>query len=143
MATLVQGFIKLQLNTGTSGTPTWTNIPGVFDTSGGGQSTNKIDATDYDTPAGTREYIPGIREQNGFQASMHYEQGDATQEVLFTAEAANEPKEFRVRFGTGAGAKASRFSAVPALSLAAPVEGKVTYQLNLEPLAAAVRGSGT
>lgn len=139
MAVLAQGFTKVQLDTATSGGPTFTDIPGVLTVSGGGQPPNRIDATDFDTAPGTKEYISGPRDQSPFSFDMHYEQGNTVQEALFTAEAANTPKTFRIKLGNGAGAKGLTFESVPALSLSAPVDGKVTYSVSLEPLAAAAR----
>ena len=138
MATLAQGFMHLLLGSG-SGTITYANIPGVFGLDGGGFAPNKIDATDFDTPAGTREYISGPREPSPYTFSMHYEQGDTEQEAMFTAMAANAALPFRITFGTGASSKQISFSAVPNLTLSAPVDGKVTYSGTLEPLAAQVR----
>lgn len=133
MAVLAQGFMKLQVDV--SGTQT--DIPGVFDVSGGGRPANDIDATDFDTPAGEMESIPGPRGNSPFTASLHYEPGNTIQESLFTAEADNDPLVFRVKAGT----KGTTFSAVPSLTLAAPVAGKVTYSLTLTPLAAAARAT--
>lgn len=132
-ATLTQGFMKLQVAVSS----TQTDIPGVTNVAGGGRPANDIDATDFDTPAGEMESIPGPRSNSPFTADMHYRPGDAIQESLFTAEAANTPMVFRVKAGT----KGTTFSAVPALSLAAPVAGKVTYSLSLAPLAAAARAT--
>lgn len=137
MAVLVQGFMKLEIDTSATETPTWTNVPGVTNVAGGGRPANDIDATDFDTPAGETESIPGPRGNTPFTFDLQYEPGNATQEILFTAEAANTPKKFRIKAGT----KGTTFSAVPSLSLAAPVAGKVTYSGSLTPLAAAVRGT--
>lgn len=139
MAVLAQGFIKVQMDTATTGGPTFTDIPGALGANGGGFTPNKIDATDLDTPAGTREYISGPREQTAFTFDMHYEQGNPVQEAMFTAEAANTPKTFRIKFGVGAGAKGITFNAVPSMSVAAPVDGKVTYSVSLDPLTTQTR----
>ncbi len=139
MATLVQGFMKLHLGTGA--TPTYAAIPGVTNLNGGGFSPNKIDATDFDTTPGTREYINGPREPSAYTFEMHYQQGDTQQEALFTAEATNAPLPFRVIFGAGAGAKQISFNAVPNLTLGAQVDGKVMYSGTLEPVAAPVRAT--
>lgn len=137
MAVLAQGFMKLLLGTGE--TPTYAVIKGVFGIDGGGFSPNKIDATDFDTPAGTREYINGPREPSAYSFQMHYEQGDTQQEALFTAMATNTAVPFRITLGAGGTGKQISFSAVPNLTLSAPVDGKVTYSGTLEPLAAPVR----
>lgn len=133
MAVLAQGFMKLQVAVAT----VQTDIPGVFNVSGGGRPANEIDSTDFDTPAGEMESIPGPRGNSPFTFDMHYEPGNTVQESLFTAEAANTPIEFRVKAGT----KGTTFMAVPTLSLAAPVAGKVTYSGSLTPVAAAVRAT--
>lgn len=138
MAVLAQGFMKLLLGSG-SGSITYANIPGVTNISGGGATTNRIDATDFDTPAGTREYIPGPREPSPITADLHYEQGDTQQEALFAAHATNTALPFKITFGQGAQAKQIVFSAVPNLTLAAPVDNKVTYSLSLEPVAMPTR----
>lgn len=143
MATLTQGYVKLQMDTASSGGPTWTDFPGVLNVSGGGLSENLIDATDFDTEAGTREYLSGPRESQPFTFDFHYEQGNTVQEAAFAAEAGNVDKKFRVKFGTGGTAKGVVFSSVPSFSLAAPVDGKVTYSGSLRPLAAPVRGTAS
>ena len=137
MAVLAQGFMKLLLGTGA--TPTYAVIRGVFGVDGGGFSPNKIDATDFDTPPGTREYINGPREPSAFSFQMHYEEGDTQQEALFAAMASNTPVPLRILMGDTTTGKQISFSAVPNLTLSAPVDGKVTYSGTLEPLAAPVR----
>lgn len=137
MAVLAQGFMKLEIDTSETETPTWVNIPGVTNVAGGGRPANDIDTTDFDTPAGETESIPGPRGNSPFTADLQYQPLDATQELLFTAEAANTPKKFRIKAGT----KGTVFSCVPGLSLAAPVAGKVTYSLTLTPMQAAARAT--
>lgn len=141
MATLVQGFLKLQVG---SGSPTtYNSIPGVTNLNGGGASENRIDATDFDTTPGTREYINGPREPSPWTADMHYEQGDTYQEALFTAHAANTPLPFRVLFGASSGGKQVTFQAVPNLTLGAAVDGKTMYSLSLSPIAMPTRGAAS
>lgn len=142
MATLVQGYVKVQINTGTVGSPTWVDIPGVLSVSGGGLSPNRIDSTDFDTAAGTKEYLSGPRDQQPFTFDMHYEQGNTYQELLFTNEAANTSTGFRIKFGTSS-PKGVVVYAVPSLSLASPVDGKVTYSVSIEPLSAQSRGAAS
>lgn len=139
MAVLVQGFIKLLLGTGE--TPTYAVIPGVTNLNGGGASENRIDATDFDTTPGTREYINGPREPSPFTADLHYQQGDVQQEALFTAHAANTPLPFKITFGSGGSAKQITFTAVPNLTLGASVEGKTMYSLSLSPNAMPTRAT--
>ena len=133
MAVLAQGFMKMQVAVAT----VQTDIPGVFNVGGGGRPGNEIDSTDFDTPAGEMESISGPRQNTPFSFDMHYEPGNAIQESLFTAEAANTPLEFRVRAGT----KGTTYMAVPTLTLAAPVQGKVTYSVSTTPKAKPVRGT--
>lgn len=140
MATLAQGFMHLLLGSG-SGTISYDNVRGVTNLSGGGFTPNKIDATDFDTPPGTREYISGPREPSPYTFDMHYEQGDTHQEAMFTAMANNTPLPFKVTLGAGATGKQITFDAVPNLTLAAPVDGKVTYSGTIEPLAAPARAT--
>jgi hypothetical protein len=137
MAVLAQGLMKAEIDTSTTGGPTYTNVSGVTNIAGGGRPANDIDATDFDTAAGTTETIPGPRGNSPFTFDLQYEPGDVGQEALFTAEAANTSKLFRIKMGT----KQITFSAVPTLSLSAPVAGKVTYSVSLTPLVAAVRGA--
>lgn len=137
MAVLAQGFMNLEMDTSTSGGPTFSNVPGVTNIAGGGRPGNPIDATDFDTPAGETESLEGPRSNSPFTFDLQYEPGNAVQEALFTAEAANTPKIFRIKAGT----KGTTFSAVPTLTLAAPVAGKVTYSGSLTPMAAAVRAT--
>lgn len=140
MATLVQGFLKLLV--GTPGeTPTFSVIPGVTNLNGGGASENRIDATDFDTPAGTREYINGPREPSPITADLHYQQGDEQQEALFTAHANNTPLPFRITFGSGAQGKQITFNSVPNLTLSAQVDGKTMYSLSLSPVAMPTRAN--
>lgn len=137
MGTLAQGFMKLEIDTSETETPTWVNVPGVTNLAGGGRPANDIDTTDFDTPAGETESIPGPRGNSPFTADLQYEAGNATQELLFTAEAANTPKKFRIKAGT----KGTILRCVPGLSLSAPVAGKVTYSLTMTPMTAAVRAT--
>jgi hypothetical protein len=143
MAVAVQGFMKLEIDTSATETPNYESVPGVFNVSGGGKPGNKIDSTDFDTPVGETESIPGPRQNSPYSFSMHYEPGNAIQKRLFTSEDTNAPVKLRIKFGTGAGAEAIPFSAVPTLTLGAPVEGKVTYDGSVEPLKAANRETVT
>lgn len=139
MAVLAQGFMKLEIDTSTTETPSWEAVPGVFNVGGGGKPANKIDSTDFDTPVGETESIPGPRQNGPYTFGMHYEPGNEIQQRLFTSEDTNTPVKLRIRFGSGAGAQAIPFSAVPTLTLSAPVDNKVTYDGSVEPLKAANR----
>lgn len=139
MATLVQGYIKLLVGAGSP--VVYTAIPGVTSLSGGGFTPNKIDATDFDTTPGTREYLSGPREPSAYTADMHYEQGNVQQEALFTAMASNTPLPFKASFGASSGGKQITFEAVPNLVLGAQVDGKTMYSLTIEPLASPARAA--
>lgn len=138
MGVLTQAFMKLEVDTSTSGGPTYETVRGVTNLAGGGRPGNQIDTTSYDTPPGQSESIEGPRGNAAFTADIHYEPGDAVQELVFIAEATNSPKRFRIKAGT----KSTTFRAVPILTLAAPVAGKVTYSMGLAPLAAALSTGG-
>lgn len=138
MALLTQGFIKVQH--GASEPLDYTTIPGGLELNGGGFSPNDIDATDFDTEPGTRESIPGPRENNPYTMTFHYDPTDETQEALFAAEAANTPAPFRITMGTVGTGKQLTFTSVPSLTLSAPVDGKVTYSMTFKPTAKPVRG---
>lgn len=143
MATAAQGFIKVQIDMSATETPDYQDVKGVFDVNGGGRTDNPIPATDFDTPAGETEEIPGPRGNNPYTFNMHYEQGEETQEKLFTSEATNTPVKIRIKFGSGVSAKGVTYPCVPVLALAASVEGKVTYSASVKPLTAAQRGTAT
>lgn len=137
MAVQAQGFMKLQIETGT--TPAYVDVPGVTNVAGGGLPGAKIDTTNFDTPAGEKESIPGPRDNSPYTFDLQYKPEDATQELLFAAEASNAPAKFRIKMGT----KGITFSAVPTLTLAAPVAGLVTYSGSVEPMAKAARATIT
>lgn len=142
MATLTQGFLKLQLNMGSS-SPNWQDIPGVTVANGLGMAENRVNVTDFDTTPGSNEYMSGPRDPNPLSFTMHYEQGNTQQEALFTAEAANEELEFRLLFGAPSGGKQIVFEGVPSLQLGAPVNGVTTYSGTVTPLQAPVRGNAS
>lgn len=134
MAVQAQGFMKLQIKTGA--TPAWVDVPGVTNVAGGGLPGAKIDTTNFDTPIGEKQSIPGPRDNSPYTFDLQYQPDDETQELLFAAEASNTPAELRIKMGT----KGITFSAVPTLTLAAPVAGLVTYSGSAEPMAKAARG---
>lgn len=132
MAVLAQGFTKLQVQISSA----FVDIPGGTNAAGGGKPPNNIDATNFDTPVGTMESLPGPRTNSPYTFEMQLKPSDATQEALFTAEGANNPLIFRLKTGT----VGTTFSAVPSLSMSSPVAGLVTYSISLNPLSAGVRG---
>lgn len=143
MAILTQGFIKVHLGTVADETTTYAVIPGGLDLNGGGMSPNDIDATDFDTEPGTKETIPGPRENNSYSMSFHYDPASTVQEALFTAEASNTAVPFKISQGAVTTGKQLTFAAVPSLTLAAPVDGKVTFSMSFKPTAKPVRGTYT
>lgn len=65
---------------------TYTKIPGVTSFTPPTTTTETIDATDYDSPAGYREYISGLKEGDESSFEMHFDETDTTQTALYTAQ---------------------------------------------------------
>lgn len=137
MAYLAQGAIKVEVNLGTDETPNWTNVPGVTVANGLGFSENRIDTTDFDTPPGSQESISGARPNVPLTFTMHDEPADAAQLAIHEACDDNEPIGFRLLRGT----LAQTFKSVPVVSLAAPVNGVVTYSVSATPDAKPARST--
>lgn len=129
MPTLAQGYMKLEVDLSATETPDWTSIPGVTVANGLGFSENRIDVTDFDTPAGSTESISGPRQNTPLTFTMHDEPEDEAQIALHEASDDNESLKFRLIRGT----KAQVFTAVPILNLGAAVNGVVSYNGSLTP----------
>lgn len=70
-----------------SGSPVaYTKIPGVKSFDIGSVSAEQLDVTDYDSPAGWREFANGLRSASNGSFVMNYDPGETTQEALRTAE---------------------------------------------------------
>lgn len=137
MAYLAQGAIKVEVNLGTDETPNWTNVPGVTVANGLGFSENRVDTTDFDTPPGSQESISGARPNVPLTFTMHDEPADEAQLAIHEACDDNEPIGFRLLRGT----RAQTFKSVPVVSLAAPVNGVVTYSVSATPDAKPTRST--
>lgn len=139
MAYLAQGAIKVEVNLGTDVSPDWTNVPGVTVANGLGFSENRIDTTDFDSAPGTTESISGARPNVPLTFTMHDEPEDEAQQAIHDACDSNEAIGFRLLRG----ARAQVFTSVPVVSLAAPVNGVVTYSVSATPDAAPTRATVT
>jgi hypothetical protein len=139
MPTLAQGYMKLQVDLSATGTPDWTNVPGVTVANGLGYSENRIDVTDFDTAPGSTESISGPRANTPLTFTMHDEPTDEAQIAILEASDDNESLGWRLKRGT----KAQIFKGVPVVTLAAPVNGVVTYSVSITPDAKPTRGNVT
>lgn len=135
MPVQAQGYLKLDVDLSATETPDWTNVPGVTVASGLGFGENDIDTTDFDTPVGSQESVPGARPNLPLTFTMHDEPEDEAQIAMHTANDNNAPMKFRLRRGT----KAQVFSGVPNLSLTGAVQGIVTYSGSVKPQAKPTR----
>lgn len=139
MAYLAQGAIKVEVNLATGGSPDWTNVPGVTVANGLGFSENRIDTTDFDSAPGTQESISGSRPNVPLTFTMHDEPEDEAQLAIHAACDTNTPIGIRLLRGL----KAQTFTSVPTVTLAAPVNGVVTYSVSCTPDAAPTRNTVT
>lgn len=139
MAYLAQGAIKVEVNLGTDVAPDWTNVPGVTVANGLGFSENRIDVTDFDTAPGTQESISGARPNVPLSFTMHDEPTDEAQLAIHAACDDNEAIGIRLLRGL----KAQEFTSVPNVTLAAPVNGVVTYSVSATPDAKPTRSTIT
>lgn len=139
MAYLAQGAIKVEVNLGTDVAPDWTNVPGVTVANGLGFSENRLDVTDFDTPPGSQESISGARPNVPLTFTMHDEPEDEAQLAIHEACDDNVPIGIRLLRGL----KTQEFKSVPNVSLAAPVNGVVTYSVSATPDAKPVRDTVT
>jgi hypothetical protein len=70
-----------------SGSPlTYTKIPGVSAFDFGAIQSEEIDATDFDSPAGWREFVNGLKSASEGSITLFHDPGDTTHEVLRSAE---------------------------------------------------------
>lgn len=134
-----QGYIHLDVDTSATDTPTWERIDRVTVANGLGFGENRIDTTNFDTPAGTTESISGPRPNQPLTFTMQDDPDSETQVILHEAGDDNESLKFRLVRGT----KAQIFEAVPVLTLGAAVGGVVTYNGSLTPDAKPTRATVT
>lgn len=137
MPSLAQGYMKVEVDLSATETPTWTNVTGVTVANGLGFGENRIDVTDFDTAPGSTESISGARPNTPMTFTMHDEPADAAQTAIHDASDDNESMQWRLRRGT----KAQVFMGVPIVTLAAPVNGVVTYSVSVTPDAKPTRAT--
>lgn len=77
------------------GGTTWTAIPGVVSFSDGETSTEEVDVTDYDSPAGWREFANGLKEGGTGSIVLHFDPSNAVHQALEAA-AGGAAIQFRV-----------------------------------------------
>lgn len=65
---------------------TYTKIPGVKAFDIGAIAAEQLDVTDFDSPAGFREYANGLKSASNGSFTMNFDPGETTQEALRTAE---------------------------------------------------------
>lgn len=129
MAYLAQGAIKVGVNLATDEDPDWTNVPGVTVANGLGFGENRVDTTTFDTAPGTQASMSGPRSNVALTFTMHDEPDDDAQLAIHQASDDNQAMGFRLLRGS----RAQEFSGVPVVSLAAPVNGVVTYSVSVTP----------
>lgn len=142
MAIKTKGNVYLEMDTATTGGPTFTKVPGVFSNDGGGTTTERIDTTDFDTVGNSREYIGGLSEEQPLSFELHYEPGNAVQEAIRAANAAGETKTFRLVFGEQADVAPETYTFTAFITSygvpRGPIEGKLSVPFELQPSAAGV-----
>lgn len=140
MAIRTKGNVYLEMDTATSGGPTFTKVPGVFSNDGGGTTTERIDTTDFDTLGNSREYIGGLSEEQPLSFELHYEPGNTVQEAIRAANAAGATKTFRLVFGEAADIAPETYTFEAFVSSygvpRGPIEGKLSVPFELQPAAA-------
>lgn len=137
MATLVQGAVKVELDTSATETPDWEVIPGVTTASYTGGTPREIDAADFDTPVGETETLYGARNNPPLTFQMHLDPGNTIQELLFTAYATAEDVTVRLKAKT----KATTFTGRVVIGESHAVDGKMMCDCSIMPKAAPVRGA--
>lgn len=141
MAIRTKGNVFLEMDTASSGGPTFTKVPGVFSNDGGGTTNERIDTTDFDTVGNSREYIGGLSEEQPLSFELHYQPGNTLQEAIRAANAAGTSKTFRLVFGDATETSETyTFSAlVSSYGMPrGPIEGKLSVPFELQPTAAGV-----
>ena len=88
-----------QMEIGTAASPeVLTAIEEVFDVSGIGKTNNLVNATNFDSPAGTMEYIAGLSDGSEFTVEANYIPGATHQPVVMTAVDNQATRTFRLRY---------------------------------------------
>lgn len=146
MAVKTKNNIGLRVNLGSASTPDWKDVPGAFTLSGGGTTTDRIDATTFASPGNSRVYIGGLSEENPISYEMNYTPGDETQVAIRSANAAGTSLEFQLVFGLAAAPTDAEAYTVPCLVSSyglptGPIEGKLSVAVQLTPTQAGEWGA--
>lgn len=146
MAVKTKNNIGLRVNLGSGSTPDWKDVPGAFTLSGGGTTTDRIDATTFASPGNSRVYIGGLSEENPISYEMNYVPGDEVQVAIRSANAAGESLEFQLVFGLAAAPTDAEAYTVPCLVSSyglptGPIEGKLSVAVQLTPTQAGEWGA--
>lgn len=145
MAMKTKNNVGLEINLGSDATADWKTVPGAFTLDGGGTTTDRIDATDFNSPGNSRVYIGGLSEENPISYEMNYKPGDPSQVAIRSANAAGTVKEFRIVYGAADAGAAAEAYTVPCLVSSyglpkGPIEGKLSVSVQLTPTQAGVWG---
>lgn len=135
MADLVQGNVEVAISTGSPAA--FVVIPGVTNASYSGAAPREIDATDFDTPAGETETLYANRPNPPLTFQMHLDPGNATQELLFTAAAANSDVTVRLKAKT----KGTTFTGKVVIGESHSVDGKLISDVSVLPNSAPTRAT--
>lgn len=135
MADLVQGNVTVEISTGSPAA--FVAIPGVTNASYSGAAPREIDATDFDTPAGQTEQLYANRPNPPLTFQMHLDPANVTQELLFTAAAANSNVTVRLKAKT----KATTFTGKVVIGESHSVDGKLISDVSILPNSAPARST--
>jgi len=102
-----------QFEVGTAASPqVLTSIEEVYSVSGVGKQNELIDVTNFDSPAGTKEFIAGLAEGSEITVEANYIPGATHQPVVMTAVDNGETRLCRVRYTGTSPEKTFSFSGV-------------------------------
>jgi len=102
-----------QMEIGTNASPqVLTAIEEVFSVSGVGVVNNLVNATNFDSPAGSMEYIAGLADGSEFTVEANYIPTATHQAVVIAAVDAGETRLARLRYTGTSPEKTFSFSAV-------------------------------
>lgn len=135
MADLVQGNVTVEISTGSPAA--FVAIPGATVASQAGAAPREVDATDFDTPVGETETLYANRPNPPLTFQMHLDPGNATQELLWTAAAANTDVTVRLKAKT----KATTSTGVVVIGQSHSVDGKMTADVSILPKSAPARAT--
>lgn len=82
----------------TASPPVYTAVEEVFNISGLGKTNQQIDVTNFDSPAGTKEFIAGLAEGEEITVECNYVNGATQQDAMVTAVNTAANRSFQVAF---------------------------------------------